>query len=312
MLQKPRNIALGLIGALVLGAPPANAINIAVSPSRFILEISSKKTRSQAVRVVNVDSQPVELKVYVKSWVLNEQNKLELVPSREQSLDQWIVYTPSRFTIPPGGSQTIRFAIRPRVQPQQGEHRAVLYIEEVPTNNAQSKGVQVTGRLGVAIYGYVGDIKRVGLLNAINVDTKSDAVRASFDISSQGNGFVRLNGQYAVWPAAQYPGAEATKPIADLDKPTPKLPKEVVTAGFLPDTPVLPDTRRRILLPIIKKLPPGNYVLDINGELNGVAIQKGIPFTVPVNSPVANNRSSRIQPASQKLRDSLKNSQKRK
>lgn len=313
ILPKSINIALGVIGALALSIPPAMAINIGVSPPRFHIDMNSNKTRSQAVRILNLDSQPVELKVYVQSWVLNEQNKLQVIPPKEQSLEQWIIFTPSKFTIPPGGSQTVRFAIRPRVKPQSGEHRAVLFVEEIPRTSTPKKGVTLIGKLGVAIYGYVGDIKRIGVLNSVSVNTKPNALNAVFDISSQGNGYVNMQGQYAIWPATKYPGAGATKliPIANLEKPELKTSEPVVDAGFLPSTPVLPDNRRRILLPITKKLSPGSYVLDINGELNGVAIKKSIPFTVPVNAPVANNVRTQTQPTSPRLRDSLKNTQRR-
>ncbi len=311
ILPKSINIALGVIGALALSIPPAMAINVGVSPPRFHIDMNSNKTRSQAVRVLNLDSQPVELKVYVQSWMMNEENKVQIVPPKEQSLEQWIVFTPSRFTIPPGGSQTVRFAIRPRVKPQSGEHRAVLYFEEIPRTTSKTKGVTLIGKLGVAIYGYVGDIKKIGVLNSVSVNTKPNALNAVFDISSQGNAYVQMQGQYAIWPAAKYPGAEATKPIANLEKPEVKKPGPLVDVGFLPTTPILPDSRRRVLLPITKNLPPGNYVLDINGELNGVAIKKGIPFTVPINAPLANNINTPTQPASQKLRNSLKNPQHR-
>ncbi|AFY49871.1 P pilus assembly protein, chaperone PapD [Nostoc sp. PCC 7524] len=310
MLPKFRNLTLGLIGALALGLQPAEALNIGVTPPKFHVDISSNKTRSQAIKVMNFDSKPVEFRVYVQSWNMNEQNKIQVLPPEEQSLEQWIVFTPSRFTIPPGGVQTIRFAVRPRVQPQSGEHRAVIFIEEVPRNNT-AQGIRLVGKLGVAVYGYVGDIQRVGVLNAVNVNTKPNALNAVFDISSQGNGYVNMQGQYTIWPADKYPGTEATKPIGNLGKPETKIPEPLVDAGLLPSTPVLPNSRRNVLLPIKKDLPPGKYVLDIKGDLNGVAIKKGIPFTVPVNRPVATNRS-RIQPSSQKLRDSLRNSQPRK
>ncbi|NJS16973.1 MAG: hypothetical protein HC787_09285 [Nostocaceae cyanobacterium CSU_2_110] len=49
------------------------------------------------------------------------------------------------------------------------------------------------------------------------------------------------------------------------------------------------------------KLPPGNYVLDINAELSGIPIQKGIPFTVkatantskPTKLPVTSLKGNR-------------------
>lgn len=280
MLPKSRNIALGLIGVLALAMPPATALNIGVTPSRVELEINSNKTRSQSIRVLNPSSEPIEVKAVIRSWVMSEDNKLQEFSAGEQSLEQWIIFTPSKFTIPAGGAQTVRFAIRPKVQPKSGEHRAVIYFEEVPPGNDKSKGVRIVGRLGVVIYGYVGNIKRLGVLNSVTVDTKPKAVGAIFDISNQGNAYVRLTGQYAIWPAAQYPGAEATKPIANLGKPEAKVPANLLDAGLLPSSPVLPENRRQLRLPITKTLPPGNYVLDIKGDLSGVPIKKGIPFTV--------------------------------
>jgi hypothetical protein len=280
-LPKYSSVALGLMGVLALSVPSATALNLGVSPSRFELKINSDKSRTETIRVLNLDSRPVELKVSVRSWVFSENNKVQTIPPSEQSLEQWIVLTPSRFTIPAGGAQTIRFAIRPRVQPQAGEHRAMVLLEEIPSGNSKSKGVRVIGRLGVAVYAYVGDIKRSGVLNSVTVDTKPKATQAIFDVSSEGNGYVRFNGQYAIWPAAQYPGAEVTKPIADVGKPTAKIPENILEAGLLPDTPVLPNNRRRIQLPIKKTLPPGQYVLDIKGDLSGKSINQGIPFTVP-------------------------------
>ncbi|WGV26384.1 fimbrial biogenesis chaperone [Halotia branconii] len=304
MFPKFRNIALSAIGLLALGMPPATALNVGVTPSRFELEINSKNTRSQSIRLLNLSSKPVEIKAFVRSWVMSQDNKLQDVAPTAESLDQWIVFTPSRFIIPARGAQTIRFAIRPKTQPKPGEHRAVLYLQEVsPKNQVDPKTkMRVISQIGVVIYGYVGDVKRTGVLNSVAVDTKKKTQNAVFDVSNQGNAYVRLNGQYAIWPAAKYPGSEATKPIANVDKPNAKLPENVVDAGYLPFSPVLPNNRRQLQLPITKNLPPGNYVLDINGDLSGVAINKGIPFTVPV----ANTIEAQVKPAVRNLRNSLR------
>lgn len=308
LFLKLNNVALGLLGALVLGMPAAQALNIGVSPSRYEIKINNQG-RSQSIRVVNYSSETVEFKTTVNSWVMNDKNQLQEVKGNEQSLAQWIVFTPSQFKIPPGGSQTIRFAIRPKVQPSPGEHRAIISFQEVAPTQAAKGSVRVVGKIGVVVYASVGEIKRIGTLNSVNVETKPNAVNAAFDISNQGNGHVRLTGQYAVWPAAKYPGAEATKPIANLGKPDTKITEPVADIGFLPSTPVMPSDRRKILLEITKKLAPGNYVLDINGELNGVEIDKGIPFTV-TNTPVDNNRNQN-RSNSQKLRNSIRNSPRR-
>ncbi|GAA6622045.1 molecular chaperone [Scytonema sp. NUACC26] len=273
-----RNILLSILGLLAIGTSSASAIEIGVSPPRIEVEINGKN-RTQAINIINLSSEPVELKAYVHTWKMGQDNRLEVTESNEQSLDQWMVFTPARFTIPPRHAQTVRFAIRPKVKPTSGEHRAVLYIEEIPKNEDNQKVVTV-GRVGVVIYGYAGDVKRVGVVNSVNVDAKTNGVTAAFDISSSGNAHVRLNGQYAVWSAASYPGASATK-LMSLDNSKAKLPDNILEVADIQLPPVLAGDRRLLLLPLSKKLPPGNYVLDINGNISGVAIDKGIPFTVP-------------------------------
>jgi hypothetical protein len=279
MLPKLRNIALGLIGVLALGIPSARAINIGVTPPRLYVDINSGKTHTQSIRILNLDSEPIQLKAYVQSWTINEENKLQVIPPNEQSLEQWMIYTPSKFTIPPHSAQTIRFSIRPRVKPEVGEHRAILFVEELSPDKS-STGVSILAKIGIAIYGYVGNIKRVGVLNSVTVDTKLNHRVAIFDVSSQGNASVQLQGQYAVWPVAKYPGSEKTKPIDNLEKPDTKIPENLLDAGNLPSIPVLPSSRRQIFVPIKKALSPGQYVLDINGSLGNVIIKQGIPFTV--------------------------------
>ena len=281
IFKKTRCIALSLISALALGNTSADAIHIGVSPPKVEVEIKDK-SRSKTIKIANFDKKPVEMRAYVRSWTLDKDGKLQLVKSTEQTLDRWIVFTPSRFTIPAGGTQTVRFAIRPKLEPNPGEHRAILYLEEIPPQGRNnSKTVTTVGRLGVAIYAYAGEIQKVGVLNSVNVDSQGNGVKAVFDVSNKGNARVEMKGQYSIWAAANYPGAKATQPLKKSRNEPIKLPQNVLHAGSLKSSPVLADTRRQLELSIKKKLPPGNYVLDINGELAGVPIDKGIPFTVP-------------------------------
>ncbi len=112
IFRKTTGIALGLISALALGIPSADAIHIGVSPPRVEVKIKDK-SRSKTIKIANFDKKPVEMRAYVRSWTVDKDGKLQLVKSTAQTLDRWIVFTPSRFTIPAGGTQTVRFAIRP-------------------------------------------------------------------------------------------------------------------------------------------------------------------------------------------------------
>ncbi|MGI8500624.1 MAG: fimbrial biogenesis chaperone [Hassallia sp.] len=282
MFQKTsKHIALSLISLFAWGIPSANAIDVGVSPSRMELNIKGKQARSNSIQITNLSNKPTEIKAYVRNWTMDEKNELEDAPSNEQSLDQWIVFTPSRFTIPPRSTQTVRFAIRPKVKPAPGEYRAVIYLEEVVPDNSDSQVISTLGRVGVVVYGYTGEVKRIGTVNSVSVDTKSNVVKALFDVSNKGNAHIRMNGQYAIWRAANYPGAKATQPISGVGNPKTKLPANIVQAGVLELPPILPNNRRQLLLPLTRQLPPGNYVLDINGNLSGMAVDTGIPFTVP-------------------------------
>ncbi|NJL79366.1 MAG: fimbria/pilus periplasmic chaperone [Richelia sp. RM2_1_2] len=301
MLQKTaKAIGLSLIALLTWGIPSVTALEMSVSPPRMELDINSRKGRTNTIKITNFDDKPVQIRAYVQNWTMDEKNQFQEIPSTEQSLDQWILFTPSKFTIPAKGTQTLRFAIRPKIQPNSGEHRAVIYFEEIVANT-ESNTVGTKARIGVVVYAYSGEIKRIGNVNSVSVDTKSNAINAVFDISNKGNAHIRMEGQYAIWQAAKYPGAKATQFIKNVGNSNQKLPANVVKVGSLKLPPILPNQNPKILQTLTDKLPPGNYVLDINAELSGIPIQKGIPFTVkatantskPTKLPVTSLKGNR-------------------
>ncbi len=293
-------ITLGLISLLV-GMPSAKAMEISITPPRVELDINKKSTRSSSIKITNLSDKPVEMKAYVRNWTMDENNQLQDSPSSEQSLDQWIVFTPSRFTVPARSTQNVRFAIRPKVKPASGEYRAVIYIEEISPSNENSGAIETVGRVGIVVYGNAGEVKRVGSINSVTVDSKPNAIKAVFDVSNKGNAHIRMGGQYAIWRAANYPGAKATQTIPGVNNPKTKLPANVVQAGNIELPPVLPNNSRQLVLPLTSKLPPGNYVLDINGSLSGMAVDKGIPFTVSATTTTSQVAPKPIKSAVQTI-----------
>lgn len=263
------------VGASV--EPPAQ---VAVSPSRVELQIGTKPT-TESLTLFNYGDRPVQIGVSVANWDLDEQNNVRVIGPNEQSLDQWLVVNPLRFSVGARGSQTVRFSIRPRVRPEPGEHRAMIYFDQILPGESTGN-LQIRFRMGVAIYAHAGEIVRAGKLNAVHVVSGTNPISAKFDISSEGTSHVRLTGQYAIWPASRYPGYENTAPFPALGSAEAEIPAEVLVAGLLPAKPVLPGTRREVLLNTPAELPPGSYVLDLNGELPGEeGIDLGVPFTIP-------------------------------
>ncbi|MFN3414401.1 MAG: molecular chaperone, partial [Thermoanaerobaculum sp.] len=120
---------LFLLPALLPGCALAGAL--AVSPPRLDITLVGSQA-AEAVKVVNLDAAPIHLKVSVAHWRLDEHNRLELIPPTPQSADQWLLITPLEFVVEPGKSQTLRILVRPRVKPEAGEHRAMVFLEEQP------------------------------------------------------------------------------------------------------------------------------------------------------------------------------------
>lgn len=273
------SLALSLGLCLAAITPAQAVVDLLVTPPLLEFDVG-ERNKTQSLKVVNFGDQPVKVKVSVYNWTLDANNDIQIEAPTEQSLDQWLFINPLEFTIPAQGEQTVRFGVRPKVKPEVGEHRAMIYFNSEPTEQ-QPGTLTIKGKLGVAAYGYVGEANRVGQLHDIAIQQNSDTVTAQFDIDSQGNSHIRLQGQYAVWPAAQFPGSETTAPIPNINnlEAREKPPGPILEAGLLPTLPVLPNTRRQIPLQL-KTLPPGHYVLDVNGSLGDTPIDTGIPFVV--------------------------------
>ena len=242
----------------------------------FEIELGDRP-ETKALQVFNFSDEEMEFKVSVATWDLDENNKVRLQEPTEQSLDQWILINPLQLKVAPKGKATVRFSVRPRVRPAPGEHRAMIYLTEIGTHAVGH--IQVQGQFGVAVYGYVGPIRRLGELHSLTVDPAANPMMAAFDIASQGTAHVRVRGQFAIWPAALYPGVDKTKSIAGLGKPETVYPEGVLEVGEVPTTPILPGTRRNLILKASRQLPAGEYILDINGELSGNTLDMAIPFT---------------------------------
>jgi hypothetical protein len=112
----------------------------------------------------------------------------------------------------------VRVAIRPAGALAPGEHRAMVYFDEVlhraPRN---SVGVRGRFRIGAAIYAYQGEPQRLGHISGLQVDAKG----LTAQLASGGTAHARLQGFYAIWRADAFPGLTAS-PFAPLPEAPPK------------------------------------------------------------------------------------------
>ncbi len=258
---------------------------VAVSPSILEMEIGSTPSL-HSLRVLNFGKEPVEVQVSLATWDLDEQNQVRLLDPNEQSLDQWIVINPLRFTIEPGKSQSVRLSIRPRVRPELGEHRAMIYLDQVLPKESDAQ-MRVKFRIGVAVYGTVGEVKRIGELHSVELAQGSNPVQAGLQISSKGTAHVRILGHYSVWPASLYPGLSSEHRVLNLDTADVVLPEALVDAGKLPGIPVLAGACRQVWFQAGKPLPAGDYILDLDFDLGEYSFDRALPFTVSAAEAVS-------------------------
>lgn len=246
---------------------------IAIFPSMFELPLGSKPV-NQAIRLKNLKKNPVTIKVDVYNWTLDQQNELQTIPPTAQSLDRWMIVNPLLFTIEPNQEQVVRFSIRPDVQPEPGEHRAIIYFTEQPSTKEASAAVEVVFRIGVGIYGYTDPVKRSGQLNSLAVNGNNRVLKA--DITNNGNVHVRLKGEYSIWTKGKFPGFERMKKLSEKDKAD-KANSGFIASGSMNNMPVLPGSRRIIETPLPIQGNGNGYTIAVSGELNGQKVEKIFP-----------------------------------
>jgi hypothetical protein len=276
-MHKAAALLILLCGAL---AAPARA-QIAISP--IIQETRlDQPAKVMTFRLTNFDARPKQVVVSVANWTIDEKGDVRTLPSDETSLDRWVIVSPLQFELAPKSAQTIRVAVRPAVQLAPGEHRAMVYFDEVlPPRSAEQHGVRGRFRIGAAIYAYQGEPQRLGHIAGLKVDASG----ISAQLTSEGTAHARLQGFYAIWRADAFPGMAAS-PLASLTTAPAKdeWPVGVEGVAALAQLPVLPGGRRPLKVPF-GKLPPGHYVLEFRGGMSGVPAPAALPFPVP--APVA-------------------------
>lgn len=278
-----RRLSIAALIGLGFLAPGARA-QIALSPPIVEVDLSGRSA-TESVRLINMGKRDVEVSVRVEPFDLDEANKYRSLPSTEDSLDRWMVVQPGRFVVPAGQSRAVRFSIRPKSRPALGEHRAMLFFEEVERESGPATTLKALFRVGAAIYAHVGEVRRVGRV----VSTSCSRDGGLLEIASEGSANARMTGRWGLWSASAFPGigtttySTAAASAAEGARPTP--PAGLLFEGSLPTVPVLPGTRRNVLVPLPKEAPEGDLVLHLLGTLGGTPLDLAVPCRLPAAPP---------------------------
>ena len=173
--------------------------NFSVAPTRFEVELG--KVTTNEVYVVNNTSNPLRIETYVES----DKNFGE-----KYNLNSDIVVFPKKIAIKAGGTQIVRFRVKPNPNMPDGELKSYINFSEVPEEiknvNSEGKGTEKSGsnisivtELGVPVYGYKGEQIIKGDFKNISVKTKGRSMIITGDSESFGNTSLKFS--YEITPA---------------------------------------------------------------------------------------------------------------
>ena len=262
-----------LLQSAVVKIPPAQ---VAVSPA--LLELAyDPHSKTEAITFFNYSDRTIHATISLSNWTLDGNGKTKITPPTPQSLDQWILITPLNFTVKPKDRQTIRFAIRARAKPAAGEHRAMIWIDEVLPSNAKNDGMRAKFRFGIPVYLAVQPAKADGRLQGMQVKAHPGSLNILFVCVNKGNLHDRMDGTISLWKA----GTPLSQKERDEILLQNKKSKYLVLDTRIPGEPVFPKQKRTIStrLNVPKK---GRYLLYVKGHFaNGNAFVKEKTVTIP-------------------------------
>lgn len=223
--------------ALLLCAAPAVAapFELAVSPSRFVVEGKGGARIGQSIELHNLGAQGTEVALRTIDWSYSESGELAFHDALQPgSCRPWVLLEQPRLTVPARGSRRFRFQIEVPVEAPRGECRFMIAIEGVePAQSALLQGagaslsLPVTGRIAVAVYARINGAAPQLELQQLGVRTVQGRREAAVTVRNTGDAHGRLDG-----------GLDATDargtPLTLLVEGTPVLAGQTRTLALVP------------------------------------------------------------------------------
>ncbi len=235
---------------------------IGTSPDRFEI-VYDKKNRTYALKFFNMGDTAMRMKVEASDWTLVNDSVKELPPT-PQSLSQWLLFSPARFTVAAHDEQVVRFAIRPRVKPEPGEHRAMLWLSQIPETKAPTGKMTALVRSGTAIYLYVPPVQAQAHIDELNASVADGSIILHLAISNHGNRHDRPKGKVSIWhfdtPLSDQEKERLTREMRQDTKA-----KGLVAVETLTSMPIL-GGQSIVRTQRLKTLPPGRYRIVVAGR----------------------------------------------
>ena len=271
--RKRRNTAiLVLLGLLMLSF--AASAGLSVGPLSVRWELSAGETETALLSVQNTGEETIDVLVSLHDWWRTPEGSLQILPQNSvtRSCAPWLLFAPTSLSLAPGESKmiTLELAVPDEVDGEtvEGDHWALLLVEENPRPTQMDETESVTGATEVAVSYAIKILQQDPATQnreaeVTNIElVQRDPLAVSIDYENAGNAHLQTTGVVEV-----------------LD-----VQGEAVRRFDIALFPTLPGERR--VLRIVEAegeepLPVGTYLLraifDFGGEY---LIQGGLPFEI--------------------------------
>ncbi len=248
-LKSKRAFRLALILIPLLGLSLKAQIYFGITPIRVELKAKPGSQITDIFYVRNNSSQPVRIRVYVENWKMQDDGTPLFIGQQPTSYScrDWIKVNPPDFRLKPGEIRTIRFTVSVPQESEPAGYHAAVSFENVPESPAETKQSRVglIGKIAAAVYVVIGNVQPEGSIEDISLETKDEQQFIKLKIRNQGKTHFRLKGEIDL-------KSSEGKKVASLP---------------IPDEPVLPESKRFVLIQLKEKLAAGNYEAEVKLDI---------------------------------------------
>ena len=197
-----RWLGVACAAALVAAARPAMpSTNARAIPSRASVTVKPGEPVARDVTIANDGDVPVVVRVRLADWALDARGELTLLApgATANSLQGWISYEPSEFSLAAGASGVIHVTLR--MPPDGPATRWGLLLSEVrPTTwSHQGLGPRAIAELGTTLYASRVPADRIrGELTGMAVGAEDSAMAVTLALRNPGERHLYASGRIAV------------------------------------------------------------------------------------------------------------------
>ncbi|MDD5773753.1 MAG: hypothetical protein PHX78_09855 [bacterium] len=214
----------------------------------YIMQKLTQKRISDVFYIKNVGDKEERYRATAIHFIVGDKGGLQVIPSDEYSLAQWIKFNPTEFILPPNTSRMIRYSIIPQGKLKEREYWGAIQFVPLKGQTVTTKGkegqdisLEVVSVILVPIYGKVEGTKFSGELSGFEAKQQKDDINLLFRVKNTNEGVLRLPG------------------LCQIVDSNNKIIKEVEIKSIV----VFPGKNRLMSVSIKEKLTSGNYTARV-------------------------------------------------